>query len=98
MHSNSLAAYREGCKGSYKTRSQAVFEAFFFGDNEYTDRQVLKRLKPYSDDLNYVRPRITEMIKDGVLEECREEIEGAFRVRVCKIRADGKKPQQKALF
>lgn len=68
MHTNSIKAYREGQK-PMGDRALSVLRLFAAGD-AMTDRQVLDRLYPGSDDLNRVRPRITELIDAGHLEEC----------------------------
>lgn len=49
-----------------KTRKQQILE--ILGDREMTARMILKRMK--HSDMNFVRPRLTEMVKDGVLEIC----------------------------
>lgn len=49
-----------------KTRKQQILE--ILGDREMTARMILKRMK--HSDMNFVRPRLTEMVKDGILEEC----------------------------
>ncbi len=66
MHVNSLAAYEDGRHEMFSARELAVLGA-------------LRRLKCATDrgvmialgftDMNSVRPRITELIKDGVLME-----------------------------
>ena len=86
MHQNSLESYREGTKGAFKTRSQAIFNTFYFGRKELTDREVLRALFPGSDDLNKIRPRVTELTKNGVLEEAGERLEGSLRVRVSRVK------------
>lgn len=49
-----------------KTRKQQILE--ILGDREMTARMILKRMK--HSDMNFVRPRLTEMVKAGILEEC----------------------------
>jgi hypothetical protein len=49
-----------------RTRKQQILE--ILGDREMTARMILKRMK--HSDMNFVRPRLTEMVKDGILEEC----------------------------
>tara|TARA_R100000664_G_scaffold31617_1_gene45405 strand:- start:1416 stop:1766 length:351 start_codon:yes stop_codon:yes gene_type:complete len=48
------------------TRNRQVFEAFKEG-GPATDREIKKRIG--FDDMNMVRPRITALIEDGLLEE-----------------------------
>lgn len=69
MHKNSIAAYREGINsGEIKKREQLIFECYYFGDKILTDRQVLNELRPGSDNMNWVSPRITEMLDEGILK------------------------------
>ena len=85
-HKNSLEAYREGTKNTFKGRSQAVFEAFWYNSKQLTDRECLKLLKPYSDNINYCQPRITELTKEGILEECGTKYENGRPVRVSRVK------------
>jgi len=66
QHTNSLASYHEGKTQSFTRRAQEILG-------------VIARLGPVTDravrdalgfpDMNAVRPRITELIEDGVLAE-----------------------------
>ena len=96
MHNNSLETYKEGMKGGFQSRSQLIFNALWFGTHEYTDRELLQRLKPGSDNINYVQPRITEMTKEGVLEECGDRTENGRKVRVSRVKQPER--QQVTLF
>jgi len=98
MHQNSLESYREGTKGAFKNRSQKAFECYYFGHKRLTDRQVLQMLFPGSSDKNLVRPRISGLIQDGVLEECDTRIEGMRKVRVCRVREPGITQDQMSLL
>ena len=49
-----------------RTRKQQILE--ILGDREMTARMILKQMK--HTDMNFVRPRLTEMVKDGILEIC----------------------------
>ena len=51
-----------------KKRKEEVLAVFGKGE-KLTAREVLRRLKPGSDNMNYVRPRITELCAGGFLEE-----------------------------
>lgn len=68
MHANSLEAHRE--RGPKLTeRQHTVLEWFRRHGKPATDRECMEALG-YSDP-NFVRPRITELVKDlGLLEEC----------------------------
>ena len=50
------------------TRQRDIVDVCKVQRRPLTDRQILYYLKA-GDDLNYVRPRITELIKDGTLME-----------------------------
>ena len=85
MHPNSLAAFSNL---ELSLRQQIVYDTFIRAEKSQTDRQILYRLiKSYEGDMNKVRPRITEMIKMGVLIEI-GKTECSYtkqRVRVCMI-------------
>ena len=98
MHKNSLEAYKEGTKGTFKSRSQKIFECLWYGHKELTDREILHSLYPGSDNKNLISPRCTEMLKEGVLEEVGERMEGVFRVRVVGVKMPVKEGQQEVLF
>ena len=98
MHKNSLEAYREGISGTFKSRSQLIFNHLFFGRKQKTDREILHALYPGSDNKGLVSPRCTEMLKDGVLEETGERMEGALRVRILAVKMPVKANQQESLF
>ena len=64
-HANSLKAYREE-RTRFLTREQAILE-WLKANGPSTDREV--KLGLHFEDMNSVRPRITEMIERGVLHE-----------------------------
>lgn len=63
-HENSKKSYRLLDKA---TRQAQIYRMFKKRPESYTDRQVLFWLN--LDDMNQVRPRITELIRDGYLYE-----------------------------
>lgn len=65
MHTNSLAAYASLGDGKM-TRAMSIIKLMLDGISR-TDRQIMKALG--FTDMNAVRPRVTELIKKGVLEE-----------------------------
>lgn len=70
MHVNSLAAYDSGRRELFSARELAILDFLKsnpFGNVPRTDREIMKGLG--FSDMNSVRPRITELIKDGVLAE-----------------------------
>ena len=90
MHTNSLIAHKEITKtGQRKTRRDLVQEVYQAQD-KLTDRMVLNVLFPGSDDCNKVKPRISELLLMGLLEECgkiRCPITGK-QVRLVKVAGD----------
>ena len=88
VHKNSMIAIKDIRKsGRAELRKKAITRIFSNG-GEYTDRDVLHILFPSSDNMNNVRPRITELICDGILEntyDMRDNITGR-PVRVCRIK------------
>ena len=86
MHTNSLAAYAMlQQSGGKLTRRLQILELMLDGLSR-TDRHIMKELG-YSDT-NDVRPRITELVKEGVLEEIchiRDDNTGV-KVRVTRIK------------
>lgn len=93
-HANSLAAYRAGKLDVFPQRSQMILRALQQLARG-TDREILDRLG--MADMNAVRPRITELIKLGVLEETGDRIDPLTgkRVRVVRIvPAPSREPQQ----
>jgi hypothetical protein len=71
MRRNSLLAYWNGQREAFSERENAILTAFeWLGMG--TDRECMERLKSQGiigGDMNEVRPRINELIKEGVLEE-----------------------------
>lgn len=100
MHTNSLEAYDHiTAIGSKETRLEDILEVFQSG-RAYTDRQAHQKLFPGSDDMNKTRPRISEGIAKGLLEEIgktRDEETGR-PVRVVMLKPQHKKPAQESLF
>lgn len=56
-----------------KTRCEAILNAW---EGEMTAREVRDKLMPNAD-MNAVRPRITELCKDGCLVECNKKYDYA---------------------
>lgn len=87
-HVNSLLAYWAGQDGLFAKREHEVL-AVLRKTPGLTDREVA--LAMGSQDPNRSRPRITQLLKDGVLQEDKEEaldpISGK-RVRRVRIRPD----------
>ena len=65
-HENSLLAYLEGKEGQFSKRQDEILRILAIMP-QATDRQLLE-LTHYSD-LNAIRPRVTELVQLGALEE-----------------------------
>jgi hypothetical protein len=68
-HPNSVAAFR---KLSPDTKHYDIMRLYGPG-SKYTDRQVKDLLR--KDDMNEVRPRLSELIDFGLLRVCKEKVE-----------------------
>lgn len=82
IHENSLRSYRELKK---EDRFSAILKAFNTFKEPLSDRDV-KRMLGF-EDMNSVRPRITELIKQGKLKECGCETDLFTQksVRLCRL-------------
>ena len=72
MHKNSTEAYKKIMfSGAKATRLRAVLEIISKSDIPLTDYQILQQFKSGSDNLNLVRPRVTELhgLKPAIVEE-----------------------------
>ncbi len=68
MHKNSLKTYGEE-RYNLNARSSKIYEFLrSTPHNSNTDRQIMERLG--FNEPNQVRPRITELIKKGLVFEC----------------------------
>jgi len=99
MHKNSLTAIKAITQdGSRLSRREIILKVFEDNpESHFTDREVLKILYPWSDNLNLVRPRLTELVKDNKLEEwnsARCSVTGKT-VRLVRL---AKKEKQTSLF
>ena len=92
MHENSLVAYREEF-ANFNEREKLVYGEIAF-NGPMTDRDVRNNLFGVMADANTVRPRITELIKKGWLEECGKVKDAATNKTVRKVQAIT--PEQKA--
>jgi predicted HTH transcriptional regulator len=66
VHDNSMAAYR-GLQTEIKGRRAAIVQTLIESRHSLTDRQIMERLG--FADMNAVRPRISELVKSGMLRE-----------------------------
>lgn len=96
MHANSIIAYYEN-KFQFTKREMEILGCMFLSPREWTDREIKDALR-YSD-MNSVRPRITELIDKGALEECGSNICPVTkkRVRLVRIRENNDKQMSLAM-
>jgi hypothetical protein len=93
MHDHSLAAYREE-QPRLAGRAAAIV-AHLAKHGPRTDRELAREMG-FGENLNAVRPRITELLEDNVLMEV-----GELRCPVTKKtvrRVDIRRPRQEVLF
>lgn len=70
MHNHSIEAYARLIKSGFKdSRVMEILETVKNAGKPLRDFDVLERLFPGSDDLNLVRPRLTELHQAGFLVE-----------------------------
>lgn len=84
LHPNSLEAYHQGRREMFSRRSAEILAVLSLL-GEASDRQVCEHLG--FTDMNAVRPRVTELMDAGVLEEvgCRLDPVTERRVRIVRI-------------
>jgi len=90
MHINSLTAYREEGE-RLSGRKALIYELLSETNTAMTDREVMLKLG-YSDP-NAVRPRITELIKRGLIEEFGSKVCVSTRKTVRRVRKINHEPQ-----
>ena len=82
-HPNSITANENGKAGPFGKRAQAIIDVYK-QCSSITDREVKKALG--FEDMNAVRPRITELVKAGVLMECGSIADPVTGMRVRLVR------------
>lgn len=97
MHVNSLVAYFEGQTENFSKREKAVLDVIHRLKSA-TDRDVMVSLG--FNDPNAVRPRITELIKEGVLQEVgsSEDVITGKTVRMVALMPDSARAQRQFQF
>jgi len=73
LHAHSLAA-KDHNQDAHKGRKQLIVECLRLRAKPLTDRQIRDAICQ-GGDMNTVRPRITELIKEGKLMECGEIVD-----------------------
>ena len=97
MDDNSLMTNRQiELSGAKRRRREIVFTVY--EDRPHlalTDRQVLIILFPNSDDVNKVQPRISELLKEGLIEKIgkAKDLHTGQAVRLCQVRTEPQKQQ-----
>lgn len=94
MHINSLQAYYEGKGDLFSKRKQEILSILSKHINGLTDREIMIVLG-YQEG-NAVRPRLTELIHDGVVEEIgnKEDPITGKHVRIVRICRNPLRPIQ----
>lgn len=83
-HPNSFESWRAGLDdGTFSKRALAVVKAVF-AIGPCTDRQIKEHLG--MSDMNAVRPRVTELVKLGLLVECGSVTDASTRKTVRQVR------------
>jgi len=82
LHENSINAYQQLNK---QARHEVILRVYFQHPEGLTDREVAKILG--FEDMNCVRPRITELVQDKKLKEIgkRRDFVTRIPVRVCRL-------------
>ena len=91
IHQNSQAAYDE-IRGQLSGRRLEVFEYLESHRYPLTDRQIMRGMS--KTDMNAVRPRITELVKLGIVEECESIKCQVTKKRVRTVRVTKDNPKQ----
>lgn len=89
MHQNSLNVYTQ-MRDKLKGRKALIVSYFEKIKHPVTDRQCLGSLFPYTDNINMVQPRITELIGLGILREVGKHFDEATKatVRMVELNAE----------
>jgi predicted transcriptional regulator len=90
MHDNSLSAWIQNQK-TFSAREKLILEKVVTRPQGMTDREIKDSLG--FGDMNCVRPRITELIKEGWMEECGTSYYPVLKTTVRIVRATGKLTQ-----
>lgn len=67
IHLNSITAYWQGRTDLFNKRHRLIIGIFQSAHSPITDREAM--IAARAADPNFVRPRITELIEAGILEE-----------------------------
>lgn len=97
MQVNSLLAYYDGRRHLFGNREQEVLSALEYA-KDLTDREIMVALG-YTD-MNSVRPRINQLIEEGVISKTGDKdcpVTGK-RVRTVSLGKDPRKPQREFEF
>lgn len=83
MHKNSILTYDE--LESYLSGRRGQVYNYLVANGEATDRQIKEGLG--YDDMNMVRPRVTELVQFGIVVECGDTVDKRTSrpVRIVKV-------------
>lgn len=97
IHANSLLSYYSGERTLFSKREQDVLLAVR-AQGKATDREIMLSLQ--FSDMNSVRPRISELVEDGVLEEVGSQADPVTgkTVRIVALKCDPRFPQSEFSF
>jgi hypothetical protein len=81
LHAHSLDA-KEHNQEAHKGRKHLILELLQLRGKPMADRQIRDAICGEAADMNTVRPRITELIREGKLMECGEIVDPATQENV----------------
>lgn len=84
MHTHSHLAFEAMQEeGKLSRRKAAILQWLLANPRPWTDREIAAGMGYY--DMNAVRPRITELVQSGILEECASILCPITRKRVRRV-------------
>ena len=96
IHPNSVAAYWEGREELFGKRHRIVLAIFRAARGPLTDREAM--LAAGKTDPNFVRPRITELIAAGILDEVGSTVCPITRKTVRRVALHVRETQRELTF
>ena len=86
MHEHSLEAYRAASGYTFSRRAKEIWDFLAVAPKPLTARQIKDDLYGTHYDMNYVRPRLTELLAAGWVYEVGHAIEWGHRVMLVRAR------------
>jgi hypothetical protein len=97
IHDNTRLSYAEGLReGLFSARERAILSVLENARSPLEDREIMQAIG--FRDMNAVRPRVTELIQAGVLEERGTTIDQLTRKNVRMVRIAKPRPTQLELL